>query len=452
MSEKHSKFPDPKWDELLSTERLRPSKVKDRSKYDARTAFENDYDRVIFSSAFRRLKNKAQVFSLEGHDFVRTRLTHSIEVSTIGRAMGDGVAKHLALDARDVGSIVATACLLHDIGNPPYGHSGERAIGSWFQEAVPKHLEIVNPEEIGDLTAFEGNAQALRIATRTQWSGLEYGLNLTSATLSALVKYPCSSVESNKNGPKALSKFGYFKDDKASFDELRRLTGLIGHMRHPLTFLMEAADDIAYATGDLEDVLKKGLVDYETIRGILEHEGDERSKDLVKTYLDRTFNELAIVSDKRERQQIALQRFCQMAVRLMTKSAIECFIQNSSAIVGGEFDAEIVQKMKLSGLCKALKAVMYEAVYSHLEIAHREQASAKVIHGLLDAIMSEFKRAPEGTLANKVYVPAPRNSRDASDTSKDYQIALRMTDYVSGMTDAFALAEYQRINAMRATL
>lgn len=452
MSDKHSKFPDPKWNEFLSTVRLRPSKVKGRSEFDARTAFENDYDRVIFSSSFRRLKNKAQVFSLEGHDFVRTRLTHSIEVSTIGRAMGDGVAKHLALDARDVGSLVATVCLLHDIGNPPFGHSGERAIGSWFEGAVPKHLRIEDKEEIGDLIAFEGNAQALRIATRTQWSGLEYGLNLTAATLSALVKYPCSSVQSKSDGPKALSKFGYFKDDKASFDELRRLTGLKGHMRHPLTFLMEAADDIAYATGDLEDVLKKGLVDYETIRGILEQEADECSSELVKLYLDRTYDELAIVCDKRERQQIALQRFCQMAVRLMTKSAIECFIENSKAIVGGEFDAEIVQKMGLASLCKALKAVMYEAVYSHLEIAHREQASAKVIHGLLDAIIAELKRAPEGTLAKKVYVSAPRNFRDASDTSADYQIALRMTDYVSGMTDAFALSEYQRINAMGVTL
>src|SRR3954465_1008150 len=131
MAEGNSKVPDPKWDKLLSIERLRTSKVKGpRSEFDARSEFENDYDRIIFSSSFRRLKNKAQVFSLEGHDFVRTRLTHSIEVSTIGRALGEGVAKHLALDDRDVGSLVATACVLHDIGNPPFGHSGERAIGA----------------------------------------------------------------------------------------------------------------------------------------------------------------------------------------------------------------------------------------------------------------------------------------------------------------------------------
>lgn len=455
MPEKHSRFPDPKWEKFLSTERLRVSKVTTRSDYDGRSAFENDYDRVIFSSSFRRLKNKAQVFSLEGHDFVRTRLTHSIEVSTIGRALGEGVTKHLSLDARDLGSLVATVCLLHDIGNPPFGHSGERAIGTWFETKAGDRLKLEDPQERGDVLAFEGNAQALRIATRTQWSGLDYGLNLTAATLSALIKYPCSSVETVANGPKALKKFGYFKDDRATFAEIRRMTGLTGHMRHPLTFLMEAADDIAYATGDLEDVLKKGLVDYDTIREVLYQGADELAKKLIESYLDNVFVELkTAVGDKRERQQMALQRFCQMAVRKMTQSAIECFIQNSEAIVNGEFDASIVelQGMKLAPLCTALKEVMYRAVYSHLEIAHREQAASKVIHGLLDAIIAEFRHAPDGTLSKKVYVSAPRNPRDSNDASESYSLALRMTDYVSGMTDAFALADYQRINAMGVSL
>lgn len=450
MADKHSQFPHSKWQQLLSTERLRVSQVVNRSDYDARTEFENDYDRVIFSSSFRRLKNKAQVFSLDGHDFVRTRLTHSIEVSTIGRSLGEGVAKHLALDGRDVGSLVATVCLLHDIGNPPFGHSGERAIGSWFDKEVAegKWLKIKDLQEIGDLKAFEGNAQALRIATRTQWSGTPYGMNLTAATLSALIKYPCSSVEMVADGPKARSKFGYFKNDQATFDALRNATGLSGYIRHPLTYLMEAADDIAYATGDLEDVLKKGLVDYDTILEVLKSIDDEASLKLVASYLEGKFSQLSSVKHKRERQQLAVQSFCQMAVRKMTQSAIECFIAKSDVILAGEFDSSIVEKMDLSYLCEALKLVMHQAVYSHIEIAHREQAAAKVIHGLLDGIATELQKNPDGTLANRVYVAAPRNPRDCSDTSDYYNLAFRMTDYVSGMTDAFALTEYQRINAM----
>lgn len=450
MVGKRSKAPDPKWKLLLSEERLRPTKVKSRSTYDARTAFENDYDRVIFCSSFRRLRNKAQVFSLEGHDFVRTRLTHSIEVSTIGRALGDGVAKHLGLSTEKIGSLVATVCLLHDIGNPPFGHSGEHAIGSWFKENFQKLL-LNDPTELADLTAFEGNAQAFRIATRTQWSGLEFGLNLTAATLSTLIKYPCSSTESRDNGPKALSKFGYFTADKATFDKVRHLTGLKGHTRHPLTFLMEAADDIAYATGDLEDVLKKGLVDYRTIREIIKKGAVGGSAELVKIYLDGPYEELSFVKDIKKRQQLSLQRFCQMAVRLMIKSAIECFITNSEAIINGQFDGEIVGVMGFSGLCKAFKTVMREEVYPHLEIAHREQASGNIIHGLLAGIFEELIRNPKGTLAKKVYVQAPSNPIDVK-VSEGYQYALRMTDYVSGMTDAFALSEYQRMNAMGASL
>lgn len=447
---------NPKWTKLLSTERLRTSNVGvgDRSKYDARTPFENDYDRVIFSSSFRRLKNKAQVFSLEGHDFVRTRLTHSIEVSTIGRALGEGVAKHLGLNGRDIGSLVATACLLHDIGNPPFGHSGERAIGSWFsdQRRAQHKLLIDDPQEIHDLSAFEGNSQALRIATRTQWSGYDYGMNLTAATLSTLIKYPCSSIQSRENGPKALSKFGYFKDDHATFEEIRTKTGLSEFARHPLTFLVEAADDIAYATGDIEDVLKKGIVDYESIRSILKKGADDQSLDIIKRYLDKAFKDLASVKNKRERQQLSVQRFSQAAVRMMTKSAIECFVNNSDSIVNGIFDDELVERMSIAHLCRSLKAVMKSGVYSHVEIAHREQASQRVIHGILDVIVSELKTNPNGALAQSVYTKAPKNPRDHNRSSKDYKIALRMTDYVSGMTDGFALAQYQRMNAMGAQL
>src|SRR5579872_3896739 len=192
------------WKLLVSPDRLRKSRVTSRSEYDARTPFENDFDRVVFSSSFRRLRNKAQVFSLEPHDFVRTRLTHSIEVATIGRSLGEGAAAgmlrkypSLPIVARDIGTIVATSCLLHDIGNPPFGHSGEKAIGYWFGDNIDGgcKLKLSDATERFDLEKFEGNAQAFRIATRLQWSGRPFGMNLTVATLSTLIKYPCASSE-----------------------------------------------------------------------------------------------------------------------------------------------------------------------------------------------------------------------------------------------------------------
>lgn len=258
------------WSDLNSTSRLRPSLVK-KSEADLRSAYEGDYDRVLFSSAFRRLQDKTQVFPLDRNDFVRTRLTHSLEVSTVGRDMGSSVAKVLErqgidrnLNPEDAGTLVATACLLHDIGNPPFGHSGEQSIGQWFKSRFDNgKLKIEDRQERLDLEKFEGNASGFRIATRLQHLGQSYGMNLTAGALACLMKYPCGSHEVNwhikaKERPKKCSKFGYFKADAVTFRRVQTLTKLSGITRHPLTFLMEAADDIVYSAVDLEDALKKG--------------------------------------------------------------------------------------------------------------------------------------------------------------------------------------------------
>lgn len=451
------------WKQIVSAERLRPTRVKSRSEYDARTAFENDFDRVVFSSSFRRLRNKAQVFSLEPHDFVRTRLTHSIEVSTIGRSLGEGAAKGLVdkyadlrdlLIPRDLGTIVASACLLHDIGNPPFGHSGERAIGFWFEANIAdgKRLKMRDKQEQADLTKFEGNAQALRTATRLQWTGQDFGMNLTVATLSTLIKYPSASGEVDSNGPKLLRKFGFFKADQHIFARIRALSGLRGHLRNPLTYLMEAADDIGYATGDIEDVLKKGLVDYQTIREALGAAKRKESTECVKKFLDEPYHSDLKDVEGRERQQLAIQRFCQMAIRLMTKSAIEAFLKNFDAIMTGKFDDDLVGIMSMSDLCAALKGIMTQHVYSHVEIAYREQTARSVIGGLLSAIIDELQDRPDGPLAKSTYREAPKHQGERDNTTTDnYRIGLRATDYISGMTDGFALAQYQRISGMRPT-
>jgi dGTPase len=449
------------WKRLASPVRLRSTRVTGRSQLDARTEFENDFDRVVFSSSFRRLRNKAQVFSLEPHDFVRTRLTHSFEVSTIGRSLGEGTATALmnkygplgsATFPRDIGTIVATACLLHDIGNPPFGHSGEEAIGWWFEGNLNegKRLVLSDKQEKEDLIQFEGNAQAFRIATRLQWSGTDYGMNLTVATLSTLIKYPCASNEVQPKGLKPLRKFGYFKTDAETFQRVRSLTYLHEHQRNPLTYLMEAADDIGYATGDIEDVLKKGFVDYETIREILKTRATTKvSRECIEKFLDGPYNSEFRDIDPRERRQLTVQRFCQMAIRLMMKSAIEAFLDHYDAIMDGTFTDDLVGVMSMSDLCVALRWIMTEHVYPHIEIAHREQTARNVIAGLLAAIIDELQVRPEGPLARSMYRAAPKNPGDPNGLNPNYVIAQRAADYVAGMTDGHALAQYQRISGMR---
>jgi dGTPase len=447
------------WRHLLSDQRLRKSRVDGRSPFDARTAFENDFDRVVFSSSFRRLRNKAQVFSLEPHDFVRTRLTHSFEVSTIGRSLGEGAAAalnrrcpQLSLIERDVATIVATACLLHDIGNPPFGHAGEKAIGKWFATNIDgeKRLKVSDPQERLDLTTFEGNAQALRIATRLQWSGQDFGMNLTVATLSTLIKYPCKSNEAQEKGPKPLKKFGYFKADASTFEKIRSITGLEAHRRHPLTYLMEAADDIAYATADIEDVLKKGFVDYETIRDRLKTARTKESKECVEKFLDRPYLDDFRMLERKERRQLTIQRFSQMAIRLMVKSVIEAFLASYDEIMLGSFTDDLVGVMSMSDLCSALKGVMTEHIHSHIEIAHREQTARNVIAGLLSAIIDEIQERPDGALASS-YRAAPIHGDESDKLSENFKIAERAADYVAGMTDGHALAQYQRISGMLAS-
>ncbi len=416
------------------------------------------------------------MFSLEPHDFVRTRLTHSVEVATVGRSLGEGSARLISQDVgftseterfkfeRDVGTIVATACLLHDIGNPPFGHSGEHAIGKWFEDNIGEDglkLLMGDDQEKADLLEFEGNAQSFRIATRLQWTGRDFGMNLTAATLSTLIKYPCASsdaVRHEKRDYKPVKKFGYFKADAYAFKQVREFTKLEGHRRHPLTYLMEAADDIAYVTGDIEDVLKKGFVDYATIRDALVDGAEtEDTKKCVADYLEKPFSTDFAGCEPKERQQLSVQRFCQMAVRLMTKSAIQSFHDNFSSIMNGSFAEDLAGTMSMSDLCKTLRGIMERHVYPSVEIAHREQTARSVISGLLSTIMDVIRNSKQSALATSTYREARRHATDTESLGDSfrlgdaYRLALRATDYISGMTDGFALTQYQRIFGMRAT-
>ena len=272
------------WEQLLSTKRSRGSSNKNKylKNTDLRSEFEKDYHRIIGSASFRRLQDKTQVFPLDKSDFIRTRLTHSLEVSSFAKSLGQNIGENILLYKKDPGftprmkedicSILQCAGLIHDIGNPPFGHFGELAIREWFERNLPVlkfHGEpidqILTERMREDLYHFEGNAQALRLVSKLHFLVDEHGMNLTYALLNTIVKYPVASDEIDpKSGNIKDKKLGYYLADENIFREIQEATGTNGR-RHPLTFILEAADDIAYKTADIEDAFIKGFISYQKL-------------------------------------------------------------------------------------------------------------------------------------------------------------------------------------------
>lgn len=465
------------WDKLLSRKRLRTS-ANPPDPYDKRSNFDSDYERVVFSSSFRRLQDKTQVFPLESHDFVRTRLTHSSEVAAVGRALGVSAARYLHEQEkvtgdhqRDWSTIVATACLLHDIGNPPFGHSGEKFIGSWFSQKLEASqptsppptrplrtrggvaLSISDPHERTDLVKFEGNAHAFRVATRIQTLGDTFGMNLTCGTLAALMKYPCSSVETIKDsGRKSRDKFGYFKSDGDTFAQVREAVGLPQFVRHPLAFLVEAADDICYSAVDIEDALKKRVISFELIEAFLETLPPSLKSEYLDDHLRSPFKKLddghrTLV----ERQQLAFQQFRAYAIGKMAASCVKVFSERLDDVTTGTFDSELATQMELAPLCTVLKALGLKHVYSATEVVKVEEAGKHVVWGLLDLFYDELLTAPESRLIKSFLPPSSVNPKDDTlSLSAEYQRAQRVADYVAGMTDTYAISLFRRLTGSAA--
>ena len=268
------------WQTLLCDDRIRS--YKKQSSTDLRTEFEKDYHRIIGSASFRRLQDKTQVFPLDRSDFIRTRLTHSLEVSSLAKSLGQNISESIRTIIKDetftpehkaaVCDILQCAGLIHDIGNPPFGHFGETAIQDWFKKNLERLTfkgrtlaEILEPQMVQDFCHFEGNTQAFRVVTRLHFLVDEHGMNLTKALLGTIIKYPVSSLEIDKDsGDIRTKKMGYFHGDRENFQDVQESTGTLGK-RHPLAFILEAADDIAYKTADIEDAVKKGCISYERL-------------------------------------------------------------------------------------------------------------------------------------------------------------------------------------------
>ena len=434
------------WNQLLSDKRFGMEEYHDR-KHD-RTDFQRDYDRLIFSAPFRRLQNKTQVFPLPGNIFVHNRLTHSLEVSCVGRSMGNNIARALmkkypeeSASFLEIGAIVAAACLAHDMGNPPFGHSGERAISSYFSEGNGKNLEMKVREEGGrweDFVHFEGNANAVRLLTHQFIGRRKGGFAMTYSTLASIEKYPYSSELSGKNG-----KFGYFQSEENSYARIADELGIdciqdnpSKYVRYPLVYLVEAADDICYQIMDIEDAFKLRLLTCEETIGMLLNFFDEEKLPHIKRIMD-------MVDDTNEK--IAYLR--SSIIGLLVDECSRVFLENEESLLKGTFQSTLIKQVnpKAKEAYDLCSETAFKKIYKAKEVLDIELAGYRIfgylIDSLTEAVMNQ-DRAYSKLLLKRI--PEQYNT-NAPSTYGKIQCVL---DYISGMTDVYALDLYRKITGM----
>ncbi|MBO5016502.1 MAG: deoxyguanosinetriphosphate triphosphohydrolase [Bacteroides sp.] len=433
------------WRQLISNKRFGLEDLHETRK-DDRTEFQRDYDRLIFSAPFRRLQNKTQVFPLPGSIFVHNRLTHSLEVSCVGRSLGSTIAiqllaKHPELadtHISEIGAIVSAACLAHDLGNPPFGHSGERAISTYFSEGKGLTLkEHLSSMEWEDLTHFEGNANAFRLLTHQFEGRRKGGFVMTYSTLASIVKYPYSSQLAGKK-----SKFGFFTTEESDYQKIADELGIIRtskegeaskYVRHPLVYLVEAADDICYQMMDIEDAHKlKLLTTRETIE-LFESFFDEKKKNRAKDIYK-------IVTDTNE--QIAYLRAS--VIGILVNECARVFIENEEAILNGTFEGALIKHIgdPYREAYNHCSEVAIHKIYRSRDVLDIELAGFHVISTLLDLMIDAVlspEKAYSQLLINRVSSQYDIHSKTL------YGRIQAVLDYISGMTDVYALDLYRKI-------
>jgi len=447
------------WKLLLSDERLGLTKTQN-GKNDGRSQFQKDFDRIVFSPAFRRLQDKTQVFPLPESDFVHTRLTHSLEVSVVGRSLGNLVGERIIsrhpklkkdFTQFHFGEIVAAACLAHDIGNPPFGHSGEDAIAEYFKNGNGKKFEdeINDVKKWNDLIRFEGNAQGFRIITKLQNQDVDGGLQLTYATLSALNKYPKESLNDieikGANGYKNIyKKFGFFQSEKEIFKRVAEKTKLgkperdenyLWH-RHPLSFLVEAADDICYSIMDLEDGFRLGLLSFKETESLLM---PLIHKQNLSGYKKRDDNE-----------KVGYLRA--KAISDLVNLVADVFIEYEKEILAGSFNKELVTVISKANALKKIEKVSIAKIYRHRSVVEREAAGYEVLGGLLDTFITAYNEYSCHQLSPKnraiINLIPKRFFYGEKENPELYNRLLRIIDFVSGMTDSYAVSIFRKIKGI----
>ncbi len=434
------------WPQLLSRARLgKPGSREERG----RSEFQRDFDRIVFSSPFRRLQDKTQVFPLAQTDYVRTRLTHSLEASCVGRSLGtlvgaELITRHPELAAAgfneaDLGAVVAAACLAHDIGNPPFGHAGEAAIQEWFlhDPRGQRRLIGLTPQQRADFERFEGNAQGFRILCRLQGEPEAGGMRLTYATLAAFTKYPRAAHLPVAPGQVSSKKHGFFAADVELFERVAEATGLLARgdgrwARHPFAFLVEAADDICYRIIDAEDGVHERLIPFELLRELL----------------------LTIIDDPQAARRAdgmpqakAVEYLRAAAMGAAIRQVTAHFLTVEEALLAGEYERELTAEIPAQVGLAQLQQAAREHVYTARPVLEVEAAGFNVLGELIDRFVGALEQMAEGESGQQRHrvhlglIPEPYRQAEQD----PYLRLLAVTDFVSGMTDSSAVATYQRL-------
>ena len=436
------------WNKLLSTKRLGMERWASSAKSEDRTQFQRDYDRIIFSSPFRRMQNKTQVFPLPEHIFVHNRLTHSLEVASVGRSLGSMLSEKLVIKypenpfISELGTIVSTSCLAHDLGNPPFGHSGEAAISNFFMKGAGQEFQSqLTKGEWKDFTLFDGNANAFRILTH-QFNGKRPGgFALTYSTLAGIVKYPYESVLAKK------PKFGFFQSEKEDYTEIAAELEIASQpdnsgsfVRHPLVYLVEAADDICYQIMDLEDAFKLGILSFEQIENLYLGFYDSETDKKTLASIGKTMSK---VPDRNE--QISYLRAG--VIGKLIYESIRIFEENQQNILEGNFSGSLIGSLqnKQAEAMNSVKQISYSQIYAHRSVVEIEIAGYKIIGTLLEEFVGAIMQ-PNDMYSKKILSLLPQQYKVESDSV--YLKIQSIVDFVSGMTDIFALDLYRKINGI----
>ncbi len=470
------------WRQLLSTKRSRGGTARRGTGSDLRSEFERDYQRIIGSASFRRLQDKTQVFPLDKSDFIRTRLTHSLEVSSFAKSLGQNIAENILAYHKDAGftprmkedicNILQCAGLIHDIGNPPFGHFGEVEIREWFERELSlrkfrgRPIAEVLPEQMKqDLYHFEGNAQALRLVTKLHFLVDDNGMNLTYALLGTMIKYPVSSLEADKCSADIKDKkTGYYYADREIFEDIQRETGTCGK-RHPLAFILEAADDIAYKTADIEDAFIKGFISYNRLlEELKELQMLYRQDGAGAFYPADKLEEIYLIGKERHvdnPEEFAIKNWTVRVQGFLLNCATYGFTSNYNAIMCGKYKHDLFYRTFAEKLMDLLGDFAFREVFTSDAIYRMEVSESAMIDYLMDRFVSAAIKYDDstqklGTIESRMiwfisdnYKNAyHRQARGKTEEEKLYLRLLLATDYICGMTDSYAKRLYQELNAM----
>jgi len=434
--------------------------LKANNKTGQRTEYQKDFDRLVFSSAFRQLQDKTQVFPLQGNVFVHNKLTHSLEVASVGRSLGDLIGYYIAetfekdlntesLDfyKNDLSNVISSACLCHDIGNPAFGHSGEDAIANYFNKNETKLKQHFSNEEWSDFINFEGNANAIRVLTQKQNGKSEGGIKLTYATLCSIAKYPCESIAIDENFTHR-KKFGFFQSEKKTFIDAAESTGMVKddsnpltYKRHPFVWITEVADDICYNIIDLEDAHRLGIIEHTQCENFLMKLinciGENDINHIEEKYYE--------ITDKNEK----IAHLRARSIDVLTVKSANIFKENLVDIIHGNFNEPIFDIIKKD--CEALKEITAfsdEYIYNHRNVLEIENAGYNVMYELLNHFVPPIIKSKEDRTQqeNKALNLLPTTFN--YDKEKRYIRTMGVLDYISGMTDNYATKLYKRIKGI----